>query len=183
MLTEIYWPKKVKVPLKLSRHTTFEVSGLVWLNSIIYMVILASQNFQRKVDKRPRQHIISETTTGTENGQHREKREFEVVCQSLKYLRSYIFTHYMDLPGGSDGKESACNVGDPGSIPGSRSPGERHGYLLQYSGLENSMNRSLACYSPWGCTVHGVQQRKKESEAEWQLLKYLRSYIFTYYIV
>ena len=45
-------------------------------------------------------------------------------------------------PGGSDGKESACNAGDQGSIPGSgRSPGEGNGYPLQYSCLENSMHR------------------------------------------
>ena len=42
----------------------------------------------------------------------------------------------------SDSKESACNVGDPGSIPGSgRSPGEGYGYPFYYSGLENSMKR------------------------------------------
>ena len=42
----------------------------------------------------------------------------------------------------SDGKESVCNVGDPGSIPGSgRSPGEGHGNPFQYSCLENSMDR------------------------------------------
>jgi len=46
----------------------------------------------------------------------------------------------MDFPGGSDGKESAYNVGDPGSIPGSgRYPGEGNGNPLQYSCLENSM--------------------------------------------
>ena len=46
----------------------------------------------------------------------------------------------------SAGKESACNAGDPGSIPGlGRSPGEGSGYPLQYSGLENSMD----------CIVHG----------------------------
>jgi len=45
-------------------------------------------------------------------------------------------------PGGSDGKESACNAGDPGLIPGlGRSPGEGKGYPLQYSCLENSMDR------------------------------------------
>ena len=49
------------------------------------------------------------------------------------------------FPGGSDGKESACSVGDPDSIPKSgRSPGEGHGNPLQYSGLENSMWASLA---------------------------------------
>ena len=43
----------------------------------------------------------------------------------------------MDFPGGSAGKESACNAGDLGSIPGlGRSPGEGNGYLLQLSGLE-----------------------------------------------
>ena len=48
-------------------------------------------------------------------------------------------------------KESACNLGDPDSIPGSgRSPGERNGNPLQYSCLENSMERSLVGYSPWG---------------------------------
>ena len=43
--------------------------------------------------------------------------------------------------GGSEGKASACNVGDPGSIPESgRSPGEGNGNPLQYSSLENSMD-------------------------------------------
>ena len=51
------------------------------------------------------------------------------------------------FPRGSAGKESACNVGDPGLIPGlGRSPGEGNGYPLQYSGLENSMD----------CIVHAV---------------------------
>ena len=46
------------------------------------------------------------------------------------------------FPGGSDGKESACKAGDLGSVPElERSPGEGNGYPLQYSGLENSMDR------------------------------------------
>ena len=54
--------------------------------------------------------------------------------------------------GGSDGKESACNAGDPCLIPGSgRSPGEGNGNPLQYSYLENSMDRGA-----WQATVHGV---------------------------
>ena len=49
-------------------------------------------------------------------------------------------------------RESACNAGDPGSIPGSGgSPGEGNGYPLQYSCLENSMDRGT-----WQATVHGV---------------------------
>ena len=56
------------------------------------------------------------------------------------------------FPGGSDDKESVCNSGDPGSIPGlGRSPGERNGYPLQGSCLENSMDRGA-----WWATVHGV---------------------------
>ena len=48
----------------------------------------------------------------------------------------------MGFPGGSDGKESACNVGDLGSIPGlGRSPGGGHGYSLQYFCLENPMDK------------------------------------------
>ena len=51
------------------------------------------------------------------------------------------------FPDTSVGKESACNAGDPGLIPGlGRSPGEGNGYPVHYSGLENSMN----------CIVHGV---------------------------
>jgi len=51
----------------------------------------------------------------------------------------------LGFPGGSAGKESACNAGDLSLIPGlGRSPGEGKGYPLQYSGLENSMD-----YSPW----------------------------------
>ena len=49
----------------------------------------------------------------------------------------------MDFSGGSDDKASAYNAGDPGSIPGlGRSPGERHGNPLQYSGLDNLMDRA-----------------------------------------
>ena len=57
----------------------------------------------------------------------------------------------MGFPGGSDGKESACNAGDLGSIPGlGISPGEGHGNPLQYSCLEKTQGqRSLVGYSPW----------------------------------
>ena len=59
----------------------------------------------------------------------------------------------MDFPGGSVGKESACNVGDLGLIPGlGRSPGEGNSYTLQYSGLENSMDMDYI--------VHGVAKSR-----------------------
>ena len=79
------------------------------------------------------------------------KREItlQVFMSSANKLK-----HRLGLTGGfticpcsSAGKESACNAGDLGSIPGlGRSPGEGKGYPLQYSGLENSMD----------CIVHGV---------------------------
>ena len=65
---------------------------------------------------------------------------------------------YNDFPGGSDGKESDCDVGDPGLIPGSgRSPGEKNGTPLQYSCLENSMDRGA-----WWATVHGVAKSQTQ---------------------
>ena len=55
------------------------------------------------------------------------------------------------FPDGSDGKESACNARDSGSIPGSgRSPGEGNGNPIQYYFLENSMEKGT-----WRATVHG----------------------------
>ena len=57
--------------------------------------------------------------------------------------------------GGTDSKESVCNMGDQGSIPGSgRSPGEGNGNPLWYSCLKNPMDRGA-----WQATVHGVAKR------------------------
>ena len=68
----------------------------------------------------------------------------EGQCRSA---RTGEFKKAWGFPGSSAGKESTCNAGDLGSIPGlGRSPGEGKGYPLQYSGLENSMD----------CIVHGV---------------------------
>ena len=62
--------------------------------------------------------------------------------------------NYHQFPGDSDGKESAYNTGDMGLIPGSgRSPGEGNGNPLQYSCLENSMDKGA-----WKSTVYGLQK-------------------------
>ena len=69
------------------------------------------------------------------------------ICWRRDRLPTPVFLGFLC---GSAGKESACNVGDLGLIPGSgRSPGEGKGYPLQYSGLENSMD-----------TVHGVAKSR-----------------------
>ena len=77
-------------------------------------------------------------------------------CSELfLYLKSFRLPTlvFLGFPGGSAGKESICNVGDLGLIPGlSRSPGEGKGYPLQYSGLENAMD----------CIVHGVAKSQTQ---------------------
>ena len=76
-------------------------------------------------------------------------------------LKLYGFI-LMDIPGGSDVKVSACNAGDPGSIPGSgRYPGEGNGNPLQYSCLENSMDRG----AQWAI-VHGVRKELNMTEQQ-----------------
>ena len=73
-------------------------------------------------------------------------RKIEVLLAECRNVCS-VNRNTSHFPDSSVGKESACNAGDPGSIPGSgRSTGERIGYPLQYSGLEDSMD----------CIVHGV---------------------------
>ena len=89
------------------------------------------------------------------------------VAKNRTRLSGFTFTFYfhtlekdfhalVDFPGVSDGKASAYNVGDPGSIPRSgRSPGEGNGNLLQYSCLENPMEGGA-----WQATVHGVAKSR-----------------------
>ena len=71
-------------------------------------------------------------------------------CPLIRFLSISIMLPFIPFLCGSAGKESACNVGDLGSIPGlGRFTGEGKSYPLQYSGLENSMD----------CRVHGVAKR------------------------
>ena len=79
---------------------------------------------------------------------------YKVLIPLIKGINLYI----KYLPGGSNGKETACNVGDPGLIPGlGRSAGEGSGYSLQYSCLKNSMDRGT-----WWATVHGVTESQTQ---------------------
>ena len=79
---------------------------------------------------------------------HQLHLKFHIVVQSSDvYCASF--------PCGSAGKESACNVGDLGSIPGlERSPGVGKGYPLQYSGLENSMDQELDTTERLSLSLH-----------------------------
>ena len=81
-----------------------------------------------------------------------QKTRFDSWVGKILWRRDRLPTPvFLDFPGGSAGKESTCNAGDLGSIPGlGRSPGEGKGYPLQYSGLKNST----------GCIVHGVAKSR-----------------------
>ena len=117
--------------------------------------------------------VLKPVMTGFPQGE-RPKRELGEGAMSLSSLRKHISsltqhsTHQNGVsksdsnqgrrriihhfPGGSDGKESNCNSGDPVSVPGlGRFPGEGNGYPLRYSCLENPKVREA-----WRATVHGA---------------------------
>ena len=78
--------------------------------------------------------------------------KIDTVPRTSVWIFKTCPTPYKGFPGGSVGKESACGAGDPGSIPESRrSPGQGNGNPLQYSCLENPMDRG-----PWWVTAPGV---------------------------
>ena len=68
-----------------------------------------------------------------------------------------MFVFHLDFPCGSDNKESACSAGDLGSIPGLRLTGEGNDYLLQYTCLENPMDRGA-----WQSIVHRVAKSQTQ---------------------
>ena len=77
--------------------------------------------------------------------------DFLIQCVINPKIKMFSIL-YLGFPGGSDGKEPACNVGDPGSIPGlGRGPGEGNGNPVQCSCLENSTDAGA-----WWAMVHGV---------------------------
>ena len=93
--------------------------------------------------------------------------KFQLLRVAAKFTLVVILGSFklFGFLGGSTGKESTCNAGELGSIPGlGRSPGEGKGYTLQYSGLENSMDY----------TVHGVA----ESQTQLSDLTYAHSTYF-----
>ena len=84
-------------------------------------------------------------------------QEIPVRVRKIRWRRHRLpIPVFLGFPFGSVRKESACNVGDLGSIPGlGRSPREGKGYPLQYSGLENSMN----------CIFHGITKNRTRPSA------------------
>ena len=80
------------------------------------------------------------------------------LAEELEFEAKFwlLINYRISFPGGSDGKESACNAGDLGSIPGlGKSPGEGNGYPLLHSCLENSMDREV-----WWTTIPEVPKSR-----------------------
>ena len=88
------------------------------------------------------------------------------ILFTCRYIYISFLIHLYSFPESSVGKESTCNAGDLGSIPGlGRSPGERKGYPLQYSGLENSMDSS-----PRGRKESDTTERLSLSPFTWSIV-------------
>ena len=80
-------------------------------------------------------------------------KRFNTLVVNVWAEFEFMYAWHQASPGSSAGKESTCNAGDVGPIPGlGRSPGEGKGYPLQYSGLENSMD----------CIAHGVAKSQTQ---------------------
>ena len=105
----------------------------------------------KQLSPKPQKKVWGTTASSGENLQTEtlvQEAVEEVGVGRAKLILSF-FLFALGFPCGSAGKESTCNSGDLGSIPGlGRSPGEGKGYPLQYSALENSMNY----------IVHGVEK-------------------------
>ena len=102
------------------------------------------------VGTRKTPHSVLWVKRSTEEMSHKQDNSYYDYLDLFKFI--FLFVGF---PGISEGKESACSVGDLGSIPGlGRSPGREHGNPLQYSCLENLHGQSsLVGYSPWGHRV------------------------------
>ena len=95
-------------------------------------------------------------------GSHRVGHDWsDLAAAAVSFIfvlpfHSFLLPSWWGFPGSSDGKASAYNAGDPGSVPGSgSSPGEGNGNPLQYSCLENPLERGA-----WWATVHGVAKSR-----------------------
>ena len=105
-------------------------------------------------------HPFPQLTFKTFSPSHSRVQVFWALATPTPCLSTPVF------PGGLDGKESACNAGESGLIPGSlRSPGEGNGYPLWYSCLENPHGqRSLTGYSPWSCKESDQTQQPSHKQ-------------------
>jgi len=128
----------------------------------LFSECVAHYNMPRLIILNKSQNLKSWLNYSNYTVPHRMRIWFIIYLLSNSYSVLYHVVETVGFPGGSDGKESAWNSEDPGSISRSgRSLGEGNGYPLQYSCLENFMDRRA-----WWATVHGVTK-------SWTCLKWL----------
>ena len=111
-----------------------------------------TMNLKRKVKERKIRHLSLIDGKFQQKIRKLNQAIKNTSCPNVIYSKNVYIKAVWGFPWGLDDKESACNAGDPCSIPGlGRSPGEGNGNPLQFSSLENSMDRGA-----WWVTVHGV---------------------------
>ena len=139
-----------------------------WLNWIereslfVCLSLLISKEFSRTISSQQIFNSIPLAKLG-QIAVSKQIAEKEDEIESLIYINSLWLGGSLS---GSDGKEFTCHAGDPASNPGSgSSPGEGNGNPLQYSCLENLMDRgNLVSYSPWGCGVrHDLTTKHRQA--------------------
>ena len=106
-------------------------------------------HFYRSRKKNPKSYVELQKTSNSQSYPQEEQSRRHHTSVFKLYYKAVVY-NVIGFPGGSDSKESICNAGDSGSIPGlGRSPGRGHGNSLQNSCLENPPGqRILAGYSP-----------------------------------
>ena len=131
---ETKWLSGAKMFCNLSEHKDLNTDQTLVLDALL----------KRENDHPPLSHHLLKSLV------EKEKYNYTVHTRFQK-KKIITYSRFMGFPGGSTSKESTCNAGDLGSIPGlGRCPGEGNGHPLQYSGLENSMDY----------TVHGVAESR-----------------------
>ena len=136
----------------------FRLTRIIFRRQVSRLFGIKQASIRKSMEKKKKDHWMEEKQggeVGTSSVDSRWWKEIQVWQRLEEQMAQPPRpTHsrggeksQLGFPAGSAGKESACNVGDLGSIPGlGRSPGPRNSYLLQYSDLENFMD----------CIVHGA---------------------------
>ena len=143
--TSTFWPPDVKNWLIGKDHNAGqdwrqEEKGTTEDEMVGWHHWLDGDEFEQTLGFGDRQWSLACCSPWTQMANSQTWLSYWTTVAFLNYLIILLYTY--NFPGGSDGKESACNIGNVGFIPGSgRSPGEGNGYPLQYSCLENSMDR------------------------------------------
>ena len=137
----------------------------LWLHSLVPTYLIKQPDEQMFCSVSPQTQIESRDPSSIQcqlPSDYRWMAQALPILKAASHPKSLFCISTVGPPQWLSGEESACNAGDMGSIPGSgRPPGEGNGNALQYSCLENPMDRRV-----WQATVHGVAK----SQRRWKQL-------------